>query len=208
MPLDYFVSVIRDPTAAQRTIVVDTGMDASAAARRPGRVILTPVEEMLRWVGVDPAVVRNVVLTHMHFDHAGCIDLFPSATSTSKNPRWLFALAAACATGCCATRSRSTTSLPLCGASMMAACASMTARRRLLLGDQLAFDRWSFRRPAGRTSPDRSRVGRSCLGRSIFLGEHPYPKSISNRGGHGPDVGGLQHPRIFGRRPRPHHPRT
>ena len=110
MPLDYFVWVIRDPTAAQRTIVVDTGMDASAAARRPGRVILTPVEEMLRWVGVDPAVVRNVVLTHMHFDHAGCIDLFPSATSTSKNPRWLFALAAACATGCCATRSRSTTS--------------------------------------------------------------------------------------------------
>ena len=80
MPLDYFVWVIRDPTAAQRTIVVDTGMDASAAARRPGRVILTPVEEMLRWVGVDPAVVRNVVLTHMHFDHAGCIDLFPSAT--------------------------------------------------------------------------------------------------------------------------------
>jgi glyoxylase-like metal-dependent hydrolase (beta-lactamase superfamily II) len=82
MPLDYFVWVIRGPigAASQRTIVVDTGMNDLAAARRPGRVILTPVEEMLRRVGVDPGVVRDVVLTHMHFDHAGCIDLFPTAT--------------------------------------------------------------------------------------------------------------------------------
>jgi glyoxylase-like metal-dependent hydrolase (beta-lactamase superfamily II) len=82
MPLDYFVWVIRGPTSAdsQSTIVVDTGMDAAAAARRPGRVILTPVGDMLNGVGVDPALVRDVVLTHMHFDHAGSIDLFSAAT--------------------------------------------------------------------------------------------------------------------------------
>jgi glyoxylase-like metal-dependent hydrolase (beta-lactamase superfamily II) len=82
MPLDYFVWVIRGPVgaASQRTIVVDTGMDAMAAARRPGRVILAPVEQMLARAGVDPTVVREVVLTHMHFDHAGCIHLFPAAT--------------------------------------------------------------------------------------------------------------------------------
>ena len=81
MPLDYFVWVIRGPIAAesQRTIVVDTGMNAVAASRRPGRVILTSVEDMLGRVGVDPALVRDVVLTHMHFDHAGSIDLFPAA---------------------------------------------------------------------------------------------------------------------------------
>jgi glyoxylase-like metal-dependent hydrolase (beta-lactamase superfamily II) len=81
MPLDYFIWVIRSPigASAQRTIVVDTGMDATTTARRPGRVILTPVEEMLGRVGVNPATVRDVVLTHMHFDHAGRIDLFPAA---------------------------------------------------------------------------------------------------------------------------------
>ena len=81
MPLDYFVWVIRGPisASAQSTILVDTGMDPTTTARRPGRVILTPVEEMLARVGVDPAVVRDVILTHMHFDHAGGIDLFPTA---------------------------------------------------------------------------------------------------------------------------------
>jgi glyoxylase-like metal-dependent hydrolase (beta-lactamase superfamily II) len=81
MPLDYFVWVIRDPTSSdpQSTIVVDTGMEATAAARRPGRVILTPVGDMLNQLGVVPTLVRDVVLTHMHFDHAGCIDLFSAA---------------------------------------------------------------------------------------------------------------------------------
>src|SRR5271168_2357042 len=81
MPLDYFIWVIRGPIGAssQRTIVVDTGMDAATAARRPGRAILTPVDEMLARVGVDPAAAPDVVLTHMHFDHAGRIDLFPAA---------------------------------------------------------------------------------------------------------------------------------
>jgi glyoxylase-like metal-dependent hydrolase (beta-lactamase superfamily II) len=81
MPLDYFVWVIRGPIGADTptTIVVDTGMDAAAAARRPGRVMLTSVGDMLKGVGVDPALVRDVVLTHMHFDHAGSIDLFSAA---------------------------------------------------------------------------------------------------------------------------------
>jgi glyoxylase-like metal-dependent hydrolase (beta-lactamase superfamily II) len=81
MPLDYFVWVIRGPigAAAPRTIVVDTGMDPAAAARRPGRVIITPVGDMLNRIGVDPSLVRDVVLTHMHFDHAGSIDLFSAA---------------------------------------------------------------------------------------------------------------------------------
>jgi glyoxylase-like metal-dependent hydrolase (beta-lactamase superfamily II) len=82
MPLDYFIWVIRGPigAATQRTIVVDTGMDAKVASRRPGRIILNSVDVMLGRIGVDPANVRDVVLTHMHFDHAGCLDLFPAAT--------------------------------------------------------------------------------------------------------------------------------
>ena len=79
MPLDYFVWAIRDAGSGQ-TIVVDTGMGAEAVKNRPGREILSPVEQMLSRVGVDAAAVRDVVLTHMHFDHAGRIELFPAAT--------------------------------------------------------------------------------------------------------------------------------
>jgi glyoxylase-like metal-dependent hydrolase (beta-lactamase superfamily II) len=76
MPLDYFVWAI---TGGGRTIVVDMGFDADAAAAR-GRTLLRPVEEGLRLVGIDPSEVGDVVVTHMHYDHAGNTGLFPNAT--------------------------------------------------------------------------------------------------------------------------------
>ena len=75
MPLDYFVWVARN---ASRTIVIDTGFSAATAAKR-GRVIVRPVGDALRDVGVDPATVQDVIVTHMHYDHAGNVDLFPAA---------------------------------------------------------------------------------------------------------------------------------
>ncbi len=75
MPLDYFVWVIR---SAQRTIVVDTGFSAPAAAQR-GRTLLRPVAEGLAAIGVQPQEVQDVVITHMHYDHAGNVPLFPNA---------------------------------------------------------------------------------------------------------------------------------
>jgi glyoxylase-like metal-dependent hydrolase (beta-lactamase superfamily II) len=75
MPLDYYVWVIR---SAAHTFVVDTGFDAAAAARR-GRTVLRPVAEGLAAIGVDPAEVQDVVITHMHYDHAGNVGLFPKA---------------------------------------------------------------------------------------------------------------------------------
>ena len=55
---------------ATHTIVVDTGFDAAAAAAR-GRTLVRPVAEGLAAIGVDPATVPDVVITHMHYDHAG-----------------------------------------------------------------------------------------------------------------------------------------
>jgi glyoxylase-like metal-dependent hydrolase (beta-lactamase superfamily II) len=75
MPLDYYVWVIQE---GARAVVVDTGFDAAAAATR-GRTLTRPVAEGLAAIGVDPATVLDVVITHLHYDHAGNVGLFPRA---------------------------------------------------------------------------------------------------------------------------------
>ncbi len=75
MPLDYYVWVIQE---GARAVVVDTGFDAAAAATR-GRTLTRSVAEGLAAIGVDPATVLDVVITHMHYDHAGNVGLFPRA---------------------------------------------------------------------------------------------------------------------------------
>lgn len=75
MPMDFFVWVVR---GGGRTIMVDTGFDENMAAKRKRRIV-RPVAEGLAAVGVDPASVEDVVLTHMHYDHSGNHDLFPRA---------------------------------------------------------------------------------------------------------------------------------
>ena len=74
--LDYFVWLARSKT---RTFVVDTGFNAARAKRR-GRRMITPPVETLRRLGVDAAEVKDVIITHLHFDHVGNFGLFPSAT--------------------------------------------------------------------------------------------------------------------------------
>jgi len=72
MPLDFFVWAIRgaNEAAGGRTVVLDTGFDAAAAQRR-GRVWLRSPMDALRGISIEPAEVRDVVLSHMHWDHAG-----------------------------------------------------------------------------------------------------------------------------------------
>ena len=74
--MDYYRWVIRNET---RTIIVDTGYDAEEGARR-GRPILTEPAEVLRQFGVEAGEVDTVILTHLHYDHAGTLDRFPNAT--------------------------------------------------------------------------------------------------------------------------------
>jgi glyoxylase-like metal-dependent hydrolase (beta-lactamase superfamily II) len=74
--LDYFVWLAR---SKERTFVVDTGFDAAVAKRR-GRRMTTPPVESLRRLGVDAAEVRDVIITHLHYDHVGNFALFPAAT--------------------------------------------------------------------------------------------------------------------------------
>jgi glyoxylase-like metal-dependent hydrolase (beta-lactamase superfamily II) len=75
MPLDYFVWVIRN---ASRTIVADTGFTAETGAVRK-RQILIPVPEALRAANVRAEEVADVIITHLHYDHAGGLAAFPKA---------------------------------------------------------------------------------------------------------------------------------
>ena len=76
MPMDFYIWVIR---GEGRTIVVDTGFSAGASERRNRRFVHPPAEALAQ-AGVDPAAVQDVVITHLHWDHSGNMDLFPNAT--------------------------------------------------------------------------------------------------------------------------------
>ncbi len=58
--------------------MLDTGFDAAMAKKRD-RMLVRPVEDGLRAIGVEPTTVTDVIISHMHFDHAGNTDLFPQA---------------------------------------------------------------------------------------------------------------------------------
>lgn len=76
MPLDYFVWAI---VGKERTWLVDTGFDQAAGDKRGGRKIIRPIQEGLVALGIRPESVQEVIITHMHYDHAGNRELFPNA---------------------------------------------------------------------------------------------------------------------------------
>jgi glyoxylase-like metal-dependent hydrolase (beta-lactamase superfamily II) len=75
LEMDYFFWLVR---GAGRVILVDTGF-APAAGDRRGRTTIVPPVEALRRLGVQPAAVDTVVVTHGHYDHTGNVSAFPGA---------------------------------------------------------------------------------------------------------------------------------
>ena len=75
MPIDYFVWAVVNK---DRTIVVDTGFDQAEGKRRNRKIQRLP-REGLAMLGIDAAKVADVVVTHLHYDHAGTLDDFPAA---------------------------------------------------------------------------------------------------------------------------------
>lgn len=86
MPLDYFIWAVR---CGSRVFVVDTGFD-EAMARKRGREFLHSPGEGLRAIGIEPGEVRDVILSHMHYDHCGNHALFPKARYHVQDREMMF----------------------------------------------------------------------------------------------------------------------
>ena len=74
--MDYFVWLLRN---GDDLVLVDTGFDAKMAQERGRQFLRCPVASLDR-VGVTAEAIRDVVITHAHYDHAGNLDLLPRAS--------------------------------------------------------------------------------------------------------------------------------
>lgn len=74
-PLAYYVWAI---VGKDKTFIVDSGFDEARSKTR-NRQIINPVGKGLKAIGIDPDKVSNVIVSHMHYDHAGNHGLFPNA---------------------------------------------------------------------------------------------------------------------------------
>ena len=73
--IDYYIWVLK---SGDKTIVVDTGYDYEEAKRRQRPILRSPAEA-LGSVNVNASDVTDVIITHLHYDHAGGLNDFPNA---------------------------------------------------------------------------------------------------------------------------------
>jgi glyoxylase-like metal-dependent hydrolase (beta-lactamase superfamily II) len=59
-------------------IVVDSGYSPALSAEKDRPFLCTPADALTR-LGINGADVEHVVVTHLHYDHIGNLDLFPNA---------------------------------------------------------------------------------------------------------------------------------
>ena len=74
-PMDYYIWLLRQ---GSRVILVDTGYDEGEghARQRPVRM---DARMALAPMGLTPEDITEVIVTHLHYDHAGGLHLFPNA---------------------------------------------------------------------------------------------------------------------------------
>ncbi|MEJ1229726.1 MAG: N-acyl homoserine lactonase family protein [Galbitalea sp.] len=78
--MPYCFGVLR---SAERNILVDTGFADESwyprLTKKYGPTSWQAPIDVLRKCGVTAEEIDTVILTHSHFDHAGCVDAFPNA---------------------------------------------------------------------------------------------------------------------------------
>jgi len=85
--MDYYIWVLR---RGKEVILVDTGYDCAEAAAR-GRPIRLTALAALAPLGLTPEAITTVIVTHLHYDHAGGLHLFPEATLHMQSAEMAYA---------------------------------------------------------------------------------------------------------------------
>ena len=85
--MDYFMWVLR---RGSEVILVDTGYDDAEAADRNRPIRMNP-QEALAPLGLTAEDITTVIVTHLHYDHAGGLHLFPNATLHMQAAEMAFA---------------------------------------------------------------------------------------------------------------------
>lgn len=62
-----------------RNILLDAGFHRAGWKEKFGVADFLRPDEAVRQAGVEPAAITDIVLSHLHWDHAGGVDLFPQA---------------------------------------------------------------------------------------------------------------------------------
>ena len=85
--MDYFVWLI---SGNGRNVLVDLGFKKEVAVKRKRDFLRCPTDG-IRLLGVDPASIEDIVITHLHYDHAGNLELFPNAKLHVQDREMAFA---------------------------------------------------------------------------------------------------------------------
>lgn len=87
MPVDFNIWILRN---AERIVLVDTGFGPRTAVERGRPLDIDPVEA-LEGIGIPAASIEDIIITHLHFDHAGSIDRFDAARFHIQDDEMRFA---------------------------------------------------------------------------------------------------------------------
>ena len=85
MPLDYFIWLIK---GRDRTYVIDTGFDAQVGRTTFESAPGDTRRSCSRRIGTGPEQISDVIVTHLHYDHAGNRELFSRAPFMCRIGRW------------------------------------------------------------------------------------------------------------------------
>jgi glyoxylase-like metal-dependent hydrolase (beta-lactamase superfamily II) len=86
LDIDYFFWVIRDGAGV---FLIDTGFAPEVGDRRRRAHYTTPAQA-LPLLGIDPADVTAIVISHAHWDHTGNVRQFPSAQLVMTEAEYAF----------------------------------------------------------------------------------------------------------------------